>query len=72
MSLEEAIEDTPDYKALYEHYHNITKSIKLRREEERLTINSLDKGSARLYNKTQMLEIKEHLEREKIFKLLFG
>lgn len=73
MSLEEAIEDTPEYNALYERYPHITKSIKLRREKERLKkINSLKKGFARLYNKRQMLEIKEHLEREKIFKRLFG
>jgi len=73
MSLEEAIENTPEYNALYERYPHITKSIKLRREKERLKkINSLKKGSARLYNKRQMLEIKEHLEREKIFKRLYG
>ncbi len=73
MSLEDAIEDTPEYRILYEHYPHITKSIKLRREKERLKkIYSLKKGSARLYNKRQMLKIKEHLEREKIFKRLFG
>ena len=73
MNLEEDIEDTPEYKALYEHYPHITKSIRLRREKERLKkLNSLDKGSVRLYHKRQMLEIKEHLDREKTFKRLFG
>jgi hypothetical protein len=73
MSLEETIEDTPEYKALYEHYPHITKSIRLRREKKRLKkLNSLDKGSVRLYHKRQMLEIKEHLDREKTFKRLFG
>jgi hypothetical protein len=73
MSLEETIEDTHEYKALYEHYPHITQSIRLRREKERLkNINSLDKGSARLHNKSQLFEIKEQLEREKIFKRLLG
>jgi len=73
MSLDETIEDTHEYKALYEHYPHITKSIRLRREKERLKkINSLDKGAARLHNKRQMLEIKEQLEREKILKRLLG
>jgi hypothetical protein len=73
MSLEETIEDTHEYKALYEHYPHITKSIRLKREKERLKkIKPFDKGSARLNNKRQMLEIKEQLEREKILKRLFG
>lgn len=74
MSLEETIEDTLEYKALYEHYPHITISIRLRREKERLKqkINSLDKGSARLHNTRQMFEVKEQLGREKILKRLFG
>lgn len=39
MNLEEAIEDTPEYKALCEYYPHITKSIKLKRDIERLKIN---------------------------------
>lgn len=74
MSLEEIVEDTREYKALYERYPHIAKSIKLRREEEKLKqkINSLDKGSARLHTKRKMFGIKEQLEREKILKRLFG
>lgn len=74
MSLEETVEDTREYKALYERYPHITKSIKLRREEERLKqkINSLDKESARLHTKRLMFGIKKQLEREKILKRLFG
>lgn len=74
LSLEEIVEDTREYKALYERYPHITKTIKLRREEERLKqkISSLDKGSARLHTKRQMFRIKEQLEREKILKRLFG
>jgi hypothetical protein len=74
MSLEESVEDTHEYKALYEHYPHITKSIMLKRERERLKqkINSMDKGSARLHTKRQMFEIKEQLKREKILKRLFG
>ncbi|MEE8570622.1 MAG: hypothetical protein V3S97_06490 [Candidatus Bathyarchaeia archaeon] len=39
MNLEEAIEDTPEYKALCEYYPHITKSIKLKRDIEKLKIN---------------------------------
>jgi len=74
LSLEETVEDVPEYKSLYESYPHIAESIKLRRETKKLKkkIKSSENGSERIHKRIEMFAIKEKLRMENINKNLFG
>ena len=74
LSLEETVEDVPEYKSLYEGYPHSAESIKLRRETKKLKkkIKSLENGSERIQKRIEMFGIKEKLRMENINKNLFG
>ena len=74
LSLEETVEDVPEYKLLYESYPHVAESIKLRRESKKLKkkIKSSKNGSERIQRRIEMFAIKEKLRMENINKNLFG
>jgi hypothetical protein len=74
LSLEEPVEDVPEYKWLYESYPHIAESIKLRRETKKLKkkIKSSENGSERIQKRIEMFAIKEKLRMANINKNLFG
>jgi hypothetical protein len=74
LSLEEPVEDVPEYKSLYESYPHIAESIKLRRETKKLKkkIKSSENGSERIQKRIEMFAIKEKLRMANINKNLFG
>jgi hypothetical protein len=72
-SLDETIEDTFEYKTLYNSYPHLARSIKLTREKNKLLqkLESL-KGSARVRERGKMFAIDARLRRTNVLKRLFG